>query len=82
MFKNFGMLAFSGVYGPLTLKGNFIVDEVLASCYASGPHDFGRFGITPIRWLPDITDWILSDDEKFSAYITIFLECMEWLLLY
>ena len=76
------MLTFSGAYAPLTLKGNIIVDEVLASCYASAPHDLGHFGMTPIRLLPDITDWIMGHDEEFSAYITIFQECMEWLLLY
>ena len=76
------MLTFSGAYAPLTLNGNSIVDEVLASCYASVLHDLGHFGMTPIKLLPDINDWILGHDEKFPAYITIFQECMEWLLLY
>ena len=75
-------MSFPGVYAPLTLKGNIIIDEVLASCYASVPHDLARVGMTPIRLVSDVTDWILDHDEKSSAYITIFQDCMEWLLLY
>ena len=75
-------MSFPGAYAPLTLKGNIIIDDVLASCYASVHHDLAHIGMIPIRRVPDVTDWILGHDEKSSAYITIFQEWMEWLLLY
>ena len=44
---------------PLTTKGNIMVDGVLASCYASVNHDLGHIVMTPIRWFPEMVQWVV-----------------------
>ena len=41
-------IVFLGAFVPLTMKGNIVVDGVLASCYASFDHDLAHFVMTPM----------------------------------
>ena len=54
---------------PLTEEGNIVVDGVLASCYPSINHDLAHIGMTPIRWFPEIIQWIFEDDNGLSAFV-------------
>ena len=56
----------------MTSEGNIIVDDVLASCYAStADHDLAHFVTAPIRWFPDIIQMIFGEEERISAFIRI-----------
>ena len=45
------------------MEGNIVVDGVLASCYASSDHHAAHIGMTPIRWFPEIMNWIFGVDS-------------------
>ena len=49
----------------MTLGGTIIVDGVLASCYATVQYDVGHIVMTPLRWFPRMTEWILGDTTTF-----------------
>ena len=49
----------------MTLEGTIIVDGVLASCYATVQHDVGQIVMTPLRWFPRMTEWILGDTTNY-----------------
>ena len=53
-----------------------MVDGILASCYPSTDHDLAHFGMTPLRWFPELTEWIFGNDNGFQAYakITAYLQ--------
>ena len=55
----------------MTTAGTIIVDWVLASCYASIPHDLGHIGMTPSRWFPWIVEWFFGEDNGVQAYANI-----------
>ena len=57
-----------GAYIPLTKEGNILVDDVLASCYASTHHDLAHIGMTPIRLFPSIIRWIFGKDDGPIVY--------------
>ena len=65
---------FSGAFVPLTMEGNIMVDGVLASCYASADHDISHFLLTPMRWFPEMMEWIFGDDYGFSVYYKTWAE--------
>ena len=67
---------------PLTKEGNILVDGVLASCYASAAHDVSDLGVTPMRWFPNIIEWIFGDDNEYQGYIKIAKELGNWVKLY
>ena len=48
-----------------------MVDGVLASCYPSVNHDLSHIGMTPIRWFPEIIDWIFCDDNGWQNYVKL-----------
>ena len=48
-----------------------MVEEVLVSCYASADHDMLHFVMTPLRWFPEITEWILGEDNGLQVYVKI-----------
>ena len=48
-----------------------MVEGVLASCYASADHDLLHFVMTPFRWFPEITEWILGEDNGLQVYVKI-----------
>jgi hypothetical protein len=37
-------------YAPLTFEGNIIVNDIIASCYATHEHSMMQLITTPIRW--------------------------------
>ena len=53
------------------MEGNILVDGILASCYPSSNHDLAHFGIAPIRWFPEIIEWIFGEDDGFQGYVKI-----------
>ena len=69
---------FLGAYVPLTMEGNMIVDGVLASCYPSSHHDFAHFGMTPMRWFPEMTEWVFGENNGFGGFIHINEELAKW----
>ena len=48
-----------------------MVQGVLASCYASADHDLLHFVMTPLRWFPEIIEWILGEDNGLQVYVKI-----------
>ena len=48
-----------------------MVEGVLASCYSSADHDLLHFVMTPLRWFPEITEWILGEDNGLQVYVKI-----------
>ena len=71
-----------GAYTPVTMEGNIIADGVLTSCYAFSDHDLAHIGMTPIRWFPDIADWIFGDDNGSQAFVNIAEVLGNWMLPY
>ena len=69
-----------GAYVPLTNEGNIVVDGVLASCYPSAEHNLVHLAITPIHWFPQITQWILGEENGFQIYILIVEDLGRWVL--
>ena len=57
-----------------------MVDGVLASCYASIPHDLGQIGMTPMRWFPEIIQWIFGYDKRSPTYVGIAEPLGKWML--
>ena len=55
----------------MTLDGNIVVDGVLASCYASFDHDLAHLVIAPMRWYPEIIEWIFGVENGSPGYIDL-----------
>ena len=68
---NYVCVHFIGVYVPLTMEGNLVVDGVLASCYAIVDHNIAQIEMKPIQWYPDVIELIFGDENGVSAYINI-----------
>ena len=60
-----------GAYVPVTMEGNIIVDRVLASCYASSDHHLAHLVMAPIRWFPEMIQWVFGEDDGSTAYVNI-----------
>ena len=60
-----------GVYDPITMEGNIVVDGLLTSCYASFDHDLAHFVMTPVQWFPEMIQWIFGEDNGSSGYAII-----------
>ena len=72
----------SGAYVPLTADGNIVVDQILASCYASFDHDLAHLMMTPMQWNPEIIEFIFGVNNEYSGYVNIAKEFGRWLLPY
>ena len=59
------------MYVPLMMEGNIVVDGVLASCYAMVQHDIAHIWLTPLRWFPQMTNWIFGENNGFSGYADV-----------
>ena len=53
------------------MEGNIMVNEVLASCYPTIDHDLAQFAMTPIRWFPEVIEWIFGYYNGSPAYVKI-----------
>ena len=62
------------------MEDNIVVDGVLASCYASFDHHAAHIGMTPIRWFPEIMNWIYGVDNGFSGYVKYAISLGRWVL--
>ena len=71
---------FLGVYAPLTMEGNIVVDGVLVSCYGIVEHDLLHIVMKPIQWYPDGLELIFGDENGVSVYIDVAKTVGIWLL--
>ena len=67
-----------GAYVPLTMEGNIVVNEVLASCYPSTHHDLAHFAMTPFRYFPQLIMSIFHDENGFSGFVKIMEDFGKW----
>ena len=58
-----------GAYTPVTKEGNIVVDGVLASCYAYSDHVLAHIVMTPIRWFPQMMEWIFGKENGSPGYV-------------
>ena len=72
MNKNTSMYkSITGAYVPLTMEGNIVVDGVLASCYPAADHDLAHLSMAPLRWFPEIINWVFGQDRGWPSYVKI-----------
>ena len=64
------------------MEGNIVVDGVLASCYPSSDHGMAHLGMAPSRWIPEIVEWILGNDNRLSTYVKIAEYLGKWVIPY
>ena len=64
------------------MEGNIIVDGILVSCYPSGHHDVAHITMAPMRWFPEITQWIFGKNKGVQGYVMIAEDLGGWLLSY
>ena len=62
------------------MEGNIVVGRVLASCYPTVDHDLSHIAMTPMRWFPEITEWIFGDKNGSLAFINIAEDIGRWVL--
>ena len=48
-----------------------MVDGVLTSCYAVSDHNLAHIAIAPIRWFPEMFQWIFGEDNNSPAIVNI-----------
>ena len=60
------------------MEGNIVVDEVLASCYASSDHDLVHSATILVRYFPEWTTWIFGEENGFSTQIEIMQNFHKW----
>ena len=53
-----------GTWSPLTTEGTLLVDGLLASCYASFPHDLVDLALAPVKMFPRM---LLDDEESVKV---------------
>ena len=70
----------SGAYVPLTTEGNIIADGILASCYAITDHYLAHVTMTPIRWFPEMIQWMSGEINGSEAYVKIAKYMGKWML--
>ena len=54
-----------GAYVPLTRDGNIVVDQMLASCYASFDHDLAHLMMMPMQWYPEMLGFIFGVNNEY-----------------
>ena len=62
------------------MTGNIVVDGVLASCYASSDHNLAHIGMTPVRWFPELFNWIFGGNNGPQGYINFAKDLRRFLL--
>ena len=73
-------VSISGAYVPLTMEGNVVVDGVLASCYASFDHDLAHLAMSPIRWFPEVVEWMFGRNDASPVFVDILKSLGRWVL--
>ena len=68
-----------GVFAPLTMEGNIIVNGVLASCYASTDHDLAQHVMKPNQWCPELINWIFGIHEGSPVYGATLRGVRKWM---
>ena len=68
-----------GAFTPVTMNGNIVVDDILASCYAFSEHNLANIVMTPMQWYPEIIDWIIGKDKESSGYVILLSDIDRWL---
>ena len=53
-----------GKWSPFTMEGTLLVDGLLASCYASFPHDLVDLAFAPVKMFPRM---LLDDEESVKV---------------
>ena len=64
------------------MEGNIVVDGVFASCYSTVHHDLAHITMMPIRWFPDIAEWIFGEYNGFPGFAYIAEVIGKWILPY
>ena len=59
-----------GAYVPLTMEGNLLVNDIVASCYAQFAHDLAHNAMKPLQWYPGIMKWIFGFEDESPIYVT------------
>ena len=62
------------------MEGNMVVEGVLTSCYASAHHDVAHLVMTPMRWFPEIIEWMFGVDQEFQVYVMIANYLGDWVM--
>ena len=53
------------------MEGNIIVNGVLASCYGITDHDLAHLLISPMRFIPEVMEWIFGQEDGTQSYINV-----------
>ena len=64
----------------MTLDGNIVIDEILASCYAFPDHNLAHLGMTPMRWYPEVIKSIFGVENGSPGYVKVAEVFGDWLL--
>ena len=64
------MQIFLGAYVPITDEGNIVVGGILASCYASFDHDLAHFVMTPMKWFPELMEFMFGTANGIQGYVS------------
>ena len=62
------------------MEGTILVNGILASCYAYGDHDFAHLGMMPIRWFPEMIQWIFGMGNEFPVYVETMGDLAGWIM--
>ena len=71
---------FKGVYVPLTVEGNIMIDGILASCYTVVDHDLGQIVMKPVQQYFDIMEFVFGNENGVSAYVSVAQNLGRWVL--
>ena len=63
------------------MEGTIMVDGVLTSCYASSDHYLAHIGMTPVRWFPEILNWIFGENKGSPGYVNFVTDLRKWFQL-
>ena len=68
----------TGYYSPMTKQGNIVVQNILASCYASFEnHKLQHFTFAPFRWFNSARNWLSFKNLEQSPRVD-FNEWHHW----
>ena len=80
MILNCVYIHFPGIYVPLKMEGNIIVDGVLTSCYGIVDHDIVQIVMKPIQWYPGVIELVFGDENGIPVFLSIAQNFGRWVL--